>query len=105
MKPIRLLVDMPSHGVFTIGGRMGVGPIEEQVETTADGLRRVEFKGETRDDYVMARAYVPPQYQDYLRRERRLSADDHVWCVARVKDNVKSLAPFMASDDPHWGEK
>jgi hypothetical protein len=91
--------------VFTLNGRMGVGPIEEQVETTVDGLRRVEFKGALLDDYVLARAYVPPQFQDYLRRERRLSDDDHVWCIARVKDNGKSLPPFIASGDREWGEK
>lgn len=105
MKPIRLLVEMPSHGVFTIGGRMGIGPIEELIETTVDGLRRLEFRGVLNDDTVQVRAFVPERYRHYLRERRVLIGEDRVWCLARTESNRKSLAPFLASSDREWGEK
>lgn len=105
MKPIRLLVEMPSFGVFSLGGRSSIGPIEERIETTVDGLCRVVFKGGVQENCVSARAFVPERFRGYLREQKRLVDGEYVWCLAMVEHNRKSLAPFLASGDREWGEK
>lgn len=99
---MRLIVRMPTVGAFSINGRMGIGPVEQPIETMVDGLRRQEFKGQLADDYVFALAFAPETYRSYLRERGRLVGEDHVWCIARVADNKKSLAPFFASGDVEW---
>lgn len=102
MKPIRLQVRMPVIGVFSIKGRPAVGEIEQLVETMVVGLRRQEFKGELVEDSVWALAFVPEQFLGHLREKKRLVDGERVWCVAKLSDNKKSLAPFFVSGDREW---
>ncbi|MFD1556016.1 hypothetical protein ACFSHT_10325 [Paraburkholderia silviterrae] len=102
MKPIRLQVQMPTIGVFSIKGRSAVGEIEGPIEAMVHGLRRVEFKGQIADDYVRALAFVPEQFRSHLRESGRLVGAEHAWCTATLADNKKSLAPFLASGDDEW---
>ncbi|MFP3705935.1 hypothetical protein [Paraburkholderia tropica] len=99
MKPIRLQVQMPTLGVFTIKGRSAIGEIEQLTETMVIALRRVEFKGVLDEQTVRALAFVPDVFRPHLRCEGRLIDDEYAWCLAHVVDNKKSLAPFMASGE------
>ena len=99
MKPIRLQVQMPTIGLYTIRGRSAVGEVEQMTETMVIALRRVEFKGELDEQTVRALAFVPDVFRPHLRCEGRLLDGEYVWCFARVSDNKKSLAPFMASGE------
>ncbi|WP_321867256.1 hypothetical protein [Paraburkholderia tropica] len=108
MKPIRLQVQMPTIGVFTINGRSAIGEVEQLTETMVIALRRVECKGVLDEQTVRALAYVPDVFRPYLRDKGRLVDGEYVWCAARLADNKKSLATFMASSDREWkkdGEK
>ncbi|MFX1675189.1 hypothetical protein PWR63_23565 [Paraburkholderia sp. A2WS-5] len=102
MKPIRLQVQMPTIGMFSIKGRTAVGEIEQLVETMVDSLRRPELKGVLADDLVLARAFVPEVFRPHLRETGRLIDGEFAWCVAMLADNKKSLAPFLASGDREW---
>lgn len=102
MTPTRLQVLMPAIGVFSIKGRAAVGEIEQLVETMVVGLRRQEFKGQLVEDSVWALAFVPEQFRGHVREKKRLVDGEYVWCIARLSDNKKSLAPFFASGDREW---
>ncbi|WP_322069948.1 hypothetical protein [Paraburkholderia bannensis] len=102
MKPIRLQVQMPVIGVFSIGRRSGVGEVEQLVETTVTGLRRSEHNGLRVEGSAMALAFVPEQFRRHLRETKRLLGDEHAWLTVKLADNRKSLAPFMASGDLEW---
>jgi hypothetical protein len=102
MKPIRLQVQMPTIGMYSIKGRTAVGEVEQLVETMVDGLRRREFKGVLAEDLVLARAFVPEQFRRHLREKGRLIDGEYAWCIAMLADNKKSLAPFIASGDREW---
>ncbi|QBR00489.1 hypothetical protein [Paraburkholderia pallida] len=103
MKPIRLQVEMPVIGTFSIKGRSGSGEIEQPVETTVIGLRRREYNGVLVARSAMALAFVPEQFRRHLREAKRLVDGEYAWCVATAAANKKSLAPFMASGDREWG--
>ncbi|WP_321953127.1 hypothetical protein [Paraburkholderia bannensis] len=105
MKPIRLQVRMPVIGMFSIGGRSGVGEVEQLVETTVTGLRRSEHNGVQVEGSAMALAFVPEQFRRHLRETKRLVGEEHAWVAAKLADNKKSLAPFMASGDREWKEE
>lgn len=102
MKPIRLQVEMPVIGTFSIKGRSGAGEVEQLVETTVIGLRRREYNGALVGRSAMALAFVPEQFRRHLRETKRLVDGEYAWCVATVAGNKKSLAPFMASGDREW---
>ncbi|MBB3256885.1 hypothetical protein [Paraburkholderia sp. WP4_3_2] len=102
MNPIRLQVQMPTIGVFSIKGRSSIGEVEQAAETMVIALRRVEFQGVIDEHLVRALAFVPDQFRAYLRQSSRLVDGEYAWCFARVTDNKKSLAPFMASGDREW---
>jgi hypothetical protein len=99
MKPLRLQVQMPMIGMFSIGGRAGVGEIEQLTETMVIALRRMERKGALSEDSARALAFVPVEFRRHLRETRRLVGEEHAWVAVRLADNKKSLAPFMASGD------
>lgn len=102
MKPIRLNVLMPTVGVFSSHGRMSVGEVEELVETSVHWMRRQEFQGALIEDCVWVRAFAPERFRSHLRASKRLIDDEYVWCLAKLVDNKKSLAPFIASGDVEW---
>jgi hypothetical protein len=102
MKPIRLQVLMPTIGVFSIKGRSAVGEVEQLTETMVIALRRVEFKGALDEQTVRALAFVPEAFRPHLREQRRLVGGEYAWCSAKLADNKKSLAPFLASGDREW---
>lgn len=97
MKPIRLQVQMPTLGVFTIKGRSAIGEIEQLTETMVIALRRVEFRGAIDEGVVRALAFVPEVFRPNLREKGRLIGGEYTWCTAWLSDNKKSLAPFMSS--------
>lgn len=102
MKPIRLQVEMPTIGMFSIKGRAAVGEVEQLTETMVVALRRYEFKGALVEDSAHALAFVPDEFRLYLSERRRLVDGEYVWCNVKFSDNRKSLAPFMASGDREW---
>ncbi|WP_434715494.1 hypothetical protein [Paraburkholderia sp. A3RO-2L] len=102
MKPIRLQVLMPTIGVFSIKGRSAVGEIEQLTESMVIALRRVEFRGALDEQTVRALAFVPDVFRVHLSEQRRLVGGEYAWCSAKLADNKKSLAPFMASGDREW---
>ncbi|POR54559.1 hypothetical protein B0G62_102167 [Paraburkholderia eburnea] len=102
MRPIRLQVQMPTIGVFSIKGRSAVGEVEQLTETMVIALRRSEHNGVIAEDCVRALAFVPEQFRVHLSERRRLIDGEYAWCFARLADNKKSLAPFMASGDREW---
>ncbi|WP_176079336.1 hypothetical protein [Paraburkholderia tropica] len=101
MKPIRLQVQMPTLGVYSIKGRSAIGGVEQLTETMVIALRRVEFKGVLDEQVVRALAFVPDVFRPHLRDKGRLVDGEYAWCAARLADNKKSLAPFMASGEQH----
>lgn len=102
MNPIRLHVLMPQIGVFEICGRTSVGEVEDLVETMVDRMKRQEFKGALVEGSVWVRAFAPDQFRFHLRESKRLIDGEYVWCIAKLSDNKKSLAPFIASGDLEW---
>lgn len=102
MKPIRLQVQMPTIGMFSIKGRAAVGEVEQLTETMVIALRRIEFKGALVEDSVRALAFVPDAFRTHLREKGWLIEGEYTWCAAALADNKKSLAPFMASGDREW---
>lgn len=102
MKSIRLQVLMPTIGMFSIKGRSAVGEVEQLTETMVIALRRREHRGVLAEDRASALAFVPETCQPHLREKGRLINGEYAWCVATLKDNRKSLAPFMASGDREW---
>lgn len=102
MKPIRLQVQMPTIGLYSIRGRSAIGEVEQLTETMVVALRRVAFKGVLDEQVVRALAFVPDVFRPHLRSEGRLIDGEYVWGFAKLADNKKSLAPFMASGDREW---
>lgn len=102
MKPIRLQVEMPTIGMFSIKGRTSVGEVEQLTETMVIALRRSEFKGALVEGSARALAFVPDEFRPHLREKGALIDGEYAWCGAKLADNKKSLAPFMASGDREW---
>ena len=75
----------------------------QSFETTVFVVRRSITKGVASEDVVLVDAYIPPHYR------KGISQHDHTWrsgsvlqCTARVSQNRKSLAAFMASGEQKW---
>ncbi|TGN96111.1 hypothetical protein [Burkholderia sp. USMB20] len=96
MKPVRLLVQVPHDRV---PGRMGHGPVDVQIETTAHGIKRAVHNGEWQTDYVLAFAYIPTNLRDWFAKKGTLKFDEYAWTECRVKDNPRALAAFMESGE------
>jgi hypothetical protein len=103
--PIRLQVQMPTVGVFSIKGRSAVGEVEQLTETMVIALRRVEFKGALDELTIRALSFVPDVFRSHLREKGRLIDGEYAWCTVLLADNKKSLTPFMASGDREWTAK
>jgi hypothetical protein len=92
---LRLLIDVE---VETKSGTQ-----VQSFETTVYVLRRSVTKGVASEDVVLVDAYIPPGYR------AGISGRLHTWksgsvlrCSARVSQNRKSLAAFMASGEKRW---
>ncbi|WP_321940006.1 hypothetical protein [Paraburkholderia sp. J8-2] len=72
-----------------------------RLETTVTAVYRTGAGGKWSDDFVGVIAYIPPHSRRCI-SPLLYSAwigKDYMRCLARVKDNKRSLRPFMASND------
>lgn len=102
LKPLRLTVQMPTYGTYSIRGRAGAGEVEAPVETMVSALRRIEFRGALASAQCRGLAWIPPQYRLYISGRKRLVDDEYAWVLIRLEDNRRSLAGFFESGDVEW---
>jgi hypothetical protein len=103
---MRLTILLPEVGPVMVGrwkNRVAYVEREVPLETTVYKIKRIARNGKFDAGQIVAHAYIPPQYRGGVEaRDWRWQDAETLRVFVNIKDNMKTLRPFLDSHDAEW---